>query len=497
MDFIVPLHLPGYIVNSPTPSDRPFHPVTNPDGKQPDEQALERLRKTSEQNDLMDKRVLERLREIREQTKREHNDRMRHDESNGHATLYPSTGRRPKESDEAGKQDDRMDERALERLREISEHEKAREHNDRMRRMQYDESKTGRRPKEIDEADLMRRNEAAMAFMFHRRATYDEDAAMARVHHEEYKHEESDAAMARVFHEEYEHEESDAAMARKLMDSFTEHEQTLQEHKARMHDLDEQIRRIRSDPAMARVHHEEYEHEESDAAMARKLMDSFTEHEESDAAMARVLHEEYEHEESDAAMARKLMDSFTEHEHTLQEHKAMMHDLDEQSRRIRSQRTSAETRQPTTTRVHLNRTLREMRLHEKPIKGDGNCQFRAVADQLWGDEGKYDTVKQCAMAEIDRNHSRYDEFIFDPGYMASMRKDGEYGDNLTLWAIANEMGLRILVITDSPGQNVRSIQPDDEEEITRTIILAHWGEGTGDHYTSVVEDSDQTEAGAL
>lgn len=138
-----------------------------------------------------------------------------------------------------------------------------------------------------------------------------------------------------------------------------------------------------------------------------------------------------------------------------------------------------------------------MSLHEKPIKGDGNCQFRAVADQLWGDEERYDTVKQCAMAEMDKNYSRYDDFILDSGYMARMRKNGEYGDNLTLWAIANEMGLEILVITDSPGQNVRCIQPDDEVEITRTIILAHWGEGTGDHYTSVVEDSDQTEAGAL
>ena len=145
----------------------------------------------------------------------------------------------------------------------------------------------------------------------------------------------------------------------------------------------------------------------------------------------------------------------------------------------------------TTERVHLNKTLREKGLREKKIKGDGNCQFRAVADQLWGDEEKYNDVKLCAIHDLETNHSRDPEFMWpaseDDGYIDRLKRNGTYGDDLTLHAIANDMGIRIIVISDHAHENVKYVEPEDKNRITNTIMLGYWGEGRGDHYTSIVE----------
>ena len=215
-----------------------------------------------------------------------------------------------------------------------------------------------------------------------------------------------------------------------------------------------------------------------------------------DAATARRLHEQFRHEQMESLAERarvrhEQMESLTEQARGLQIH---THQDDIETRLhglSRRHGLSYRDTKQTTERVHLNRTLREKGLREKKIKGNGNCQFRAVADQLWGDEEKYNDVKLCAIHDLETNHSRDPEFMWpaseDDGYIDRLKRNGTYGDDLTLHAIANDMGIRIIVISDHAHENVKYVEPEDKNRITNTIMLGYWGEGRGDHYTSIVE----------
>merc|ERR1712007_276201 len=86
---------------------------------------------------------------------------------------------------------------------------------------------------------------------------------------------------------------------------------------------------------------------------------------------------------------------------------------------------------------------------ERKVKGDDNCQFRALADQLFGTEESHLTVRKLALVELTENRSRYEAFVpgsFD-AYVHHMRSVGTWGDNVTLQACADVLGSRIWVFT--------------------------------------------------
>ena len=360
-----------------------------------------------------------------------------------------------------------FDEQLLERRRK--EMDKARERNARVR---YDESNgytavypsTGRQTRReqlcADDAAMARRlresNGHATVYpptdhQMRREQLCAHDAAMARRLHEQFRESNGHATVYPSTDHRMRREQlcaDDAAMARRLHEQFREGNG----HATVYPSTDHQVRR---EPLCA-----------------------------DDAAVARKLHEQFSREQMDslAEQARGLHVGQTSLEKSIGGNAARHHTyksaLDENT-------------QQTAERVHLNRTLRENGLCEKPIKGDGNCQFRAVADQLWGDEDKYYTVKQCAIHDLETNHRRDPEFMWPTsehdGYIDRLKRNGTYGDDLTLHAIANDMGIRIIVISDFAQENVKCVYPEDENRITDTIVLGYWGEGRGDHYTSIVE----------
>lgn len=83
---------------------------------------------------------------------------------------------------------------------------------------------------------------------------------------------------------------------------------------------------------------------------------------------------------------------------------------------------------------------------------DGNCLFRALSDQLYGDLGNsHDIVRDDICNFMEANQDDFQVFLvlddddceeeeedakdFE-GYMATMRQDGEWGGNLELVAAA-------------------------------------------------------------
>ena len=135
----------------------------------------------------------------------------------------------------------------------------------------------------------------------------------------------------------------------------------------------------------------------------------------------------------------------------------------------------------------LRRRLFWRGLRENEVDGDGNCQFRAIADQLYGSPDRYAEVRANIVEHLRSNSSRYSAFVpesYDAFffYIEIMRLDGNWGDHLTLQAASNVYGLEIRVYTSYDENWERVIRPTDDGNIRRAIQLSFYAEL---HYNSV------------
>ena len=132
----------------------------------------------------------------------------------------------------------------------------------------------------------------------------------------------------------------------------------------------------------------------------------------------------------------------------------------------------------------LRRRLDGLGLRENEVDGDGNCQFRAIADQLYGSPERYAEVRANIVEHLRSNSSRYSAFVPESydAYIEIMGLDGNWGDHLTLQAASNVYGLEIRVYTSYDENWERVIRPTDDGNIGRAIQLSFYAEL---HYNSV------------
>ena len=85
--------------------------------------------------------------------------------------------------------------------------------------------------------------------------------------------------------------------------------------------------------------------------------------------------------------------------------------------------------------------LQPLCLKVKEMDGDGNCLFRAVADQLEGDDSLHSKYRRRTVEYILKNKEMYKSFIEDDEtieeYCQDMAKDGVWGDQIELNALAS------------------------------------------------------------
>jgi hypothetical protein len=122
---------------------------------------------------------------------------------------------------------------------------------------------------------------------------------------------------------------------------------------------------------------------------------------------------------------------------------------------------------------------------KKNVAGDGNCQFRAVADQLQMDDDKCHTMlrkKSVQWLRENKNLKIGEADHFNSGdwetFCDYMDLDGNFGDHITLIALANQFSLQIEVIHET-GANV--IVPENKK-FDKKIFLLYCGE----HYMSIL-----------
>jgi hypothetical protein len=112
-------------------------------------------------------------------------------------------------------------------------------------------------------------------------------------------------------------------------------------------------------------------------------------------------------------------------------------------------------------RSRLQQSLDLYQAKARPVKADGNCQFRALAQQLYGDESLYASLRAHIVEQLKKECSHYADFVHEPfdDYTARMSKDCQWGDNVTLQAASDLLGSDIHIITDQIYNPHLLVQP--------------------------------------
>ncbi|CAN0881182.1 OVARIAN TUMOR DOMAIN-containing deubiquitinating enzyme 10 [Linum grandiflorum] len=120
---------------------------------------------------------------------------------------------------------------------------------------------------------------------------------------------------------------------------------------------------------------------------------------------------------------------------------------------------------------------------EVKVPGDGNCQFRALSDQLYGTSDRHKTVRREIVKQLKANPEMYEGYVpMTYGeYLKNMSRSGEWGDHVTLQAASDSYGVRILVMTSFKDTYYIEILPQKQKP-KGVIFLSFWAEV---HYNSI------------
>eukprot|EP00241_Pyramimonas_parkeae_P004953 CAMPEP_0114246076 /NCGR_PEP_ID=MMETSP0058-20121206/12254_1 /TAXON_ID=36894 /ORGANISM="Pyramimonas parkeae, CCMP726" /LENGTH=368 /DNA_ID=CAMNT_0001359207 /DNA_START=93 /DNA_END=1199 /DNA_ORIENTATION=+ len=129
--------------------------------------------------------------------------------------------------------------------------------------------------------------------------------------------------------------------------------------------------------------------------------------------------------------------------------------------------------------------IRAYDLEEVLIVGDGNCQFRALAHQMFQSQERHLEVRRAVHAQLRRHPKRYKNHV--PGvykdYVEQMRQPGAWGDHVTLQAMADTYRVRIQIATPVDDQGMMEIAPYKRETRRLPVLwLSFWPEI---HYNSL------------
>ncbi|ESQ31201.1 hypothetical protein EUTSA_v10004429mg [Eutrema salsugineum] len=117
------------------------------------------------------------------------------------------------------------------------------------------------------------------------------------------------------------------------------------------------------------------------------------------------------------------------------------------------------------------------------VTSDGNCFFRALADQLQGNEDEHSKYRSMVVQYIVKNREMFEPFIEDDvpfeDYIKTMDDDGTWAGNMELQAASLVTRCNICIHRNmSPRWYIRNF----EDARTRMIHLSYHD---GEHYNSV------------
>ncbi|GLJ32895.1 hypothetical protein SUGI_0662500 [Cryptomeria japonica] len=129
--------------------------------------------------------------------------------------------------------------------------------------------------------------------------------------------------------------------------------------------------------------------------------------------------------------------------------------------------------------------LDESRLRMEPMLADGNCFFRALADQIEGDQEQHSKYRQMVVEYIMNHRSHFepffsqeDDFTFEE-YCETLAKDGTWADHCELQAASmlTRTNIRVHRLKDQPS-DIYNFHPAE----VPTLNLSYHD---GNHYNSL------------
>jgi len=123
--------------------------------------------------------------------------------------------------------------------------------------------------------------------------------------------------------------------------------------------------------------------------------------------------------------------------------------------------TSAKEVSAAEARERLEHVMNLYHAKPQPVQADGNCQFRALSRQLYGDEDFHATLRARVIEQLETSPERYADFVHEPfaDYIKRMACNGEWGDNVTLQAASDLLCTDIHLLTDQPGGECIQVHP--------------------------------------
>ncbi|KAF3323547.1 OTU domain-containing protein [Carex littledalei] len=124
-------------------------------------------------------------------------------------------------------------------------------------------------------------------------------------------------------------------------------------------------------------------------------------------------------------------------------------------------------------------------LQEKKVSGDGNCQFRALSDQLFRSPEYHKNVRKDVVRQLKEFRSLYEGYVpmKYKKYCKKMAKSGEWGDHVTLQAAADKFVAKVCLLTSFRDTCFVEIIPQSEAP-QRELWLSFWSEV---HYNSLYD----------
>ncbi|KAG9459028.1 hypothetical protein H6P81_003536 [Aristolochia fimbriata] len=135
---------------------------------------------------------------------------------------------------------------------------------------------------------------------------------------------------------------------------------------------------------------------------------------------------------------------------------------------------------------------RQFELDIRRVKGfevkrmveDGNCLFRAVADQVYGDTEAYDLTRQMCIDYMERERDHFSQFITEgfTSYCKRKRRDKVYGNNVEIQALS-EMYNRPIHIYSYSTEPINIFHGSYNTDTPPIRLSFHHG----NHYNSLVD----------
>lgn len=125
----------------------------------------------------------------------------------------------------------------------------------------------------------------------------------------------------------------------------------------------------------------------------------------------------------------------------------------------------------------LENIITERGLRTVDVKGDGNCFFRVIAHQIYGDSSLYKQVRAAAVQQVVQNVDQFVEFTEGQridDFVASLSTDREWADNLAIQAVSDAYGISLEIINSNNQRYGTSIiQPRGLQTTQRQFVIAH------------------------